>query len=168
MKKIKITIGMIIAIFLNVALMGIGSLASGPLDGQIVEESLLTSESKSSDERPLVVQEGEVVPYGVYLSSGASEITDRGNWVVYISGQTYCNKTSDKVQVFLYLEKLTNGGWTTIKNHSNTVYNTYSAYSGISFSVQKGYYYRVRGLHIAQKGSTTESCTTYTHGIYIS
>lgn len=69
MKKIKITIGMIIAIFLNVALMGIGSLASGPLDGQIVEESLLTSESKSSDERPLVVQEGEVVPYGVYLSS---------------------------------------------------------------------------------------------------
>ena len=152
MKKIKITIGMIIAIFLNVALMGIGSLASGPLDGQIVEESLLTSESKSSDERPLVVQEGEVVPYGVYLSSGASEITE----------------TSDKVQVFLYLEKLTNGGWTTIKNHSNTVYNTYSAYSGISFSVQKGYYYRVRGLHIAQKGSTTESCTTYTHGIYIS
>lgn len=46
MKKIKITIGMIIAIFLNVALMGIGSLASGPLDGQIVEESLLTSEVK--------------------------------------------------------------------------------------------------------------------------
>ena len=47
MKKIKITIGMIIAIFLNGALMGIGSFASGPLDGQIVEESLLTSESKS-------------------------------------------------------------------------------------------------------------------------
>ena len=46
MKKIKITIGMIIAIFLNVALMGIGSLASGPLDGQIVEESLFDKRVK--------------------------------------------------------------------------------------------------------------------------
>ena len=33
--------------------------------------------------------------------------------------------------------------------------------------VSKGYYYRVKGTHIAKKGSTTESCTTCTSAIYI-
>ena len=63
---------------------------------------------------------------------------------------------------------LSNGGWSTIKMHSNTAYNTYVVYAGVSFSVPKGYYYRVKGAHYAKKGGVTESTTTCSSGIYIS
>ena len=52
--------------------------------------------------------------------------------------------------------------------HSNTAYNTYVVYAGVSFSVPKGYYYRVKGAHYAKKGGVTESTTTCSSGIYIS
>ena len=143
--------------------------AAGPLDGQVIDGSLFTSDESAFDEKPLVLENpfGQITPYGTYLSNGVSGITDKGGGVVYISGQTNCYRVSDSVQVNLYLEKLSNGGWSTIQTHSNTGYNTYKINAGVSFYVSKGYYYRVRGSHIAKKGSTVESCTTCTSAIYI-
>ena len=88
--------------------------------------------------------------------------------MILMKKQTNCYRTSDKVQVHLYLEKLTNSGWTTVQTHSNVAYNTYKVDAGISYSVSRGYYYRVRGSHTAKKGMIIESCTTCTSAIYIS
>ena len=166
MKKV---IKYLFAILLVLSLNSIGVSANGPLDGQVIDGSLLTSDESAMDERPLLSENSTngIVPYGTYLSNGASEITNQGNGVVYVSGRTYCYRNSDKVQIYLYLQKLTNNGWTTIKTHSNVAYNTHVVSTGLSFSVAKGYYYRVKGTHIAKKGSTVESCNTCTNAIYI-
>lgn len=160
----------LLAIIFVLSLNGVYVKAAGPMDGEVIDGSLLTSESSASDEKPLMLENGnfnEAIPYGTYLSSGAVDIVNRGNGVVYVSGDTYCYRVSDTVQVTLYLERLTNGGWSTYKTHTKTVYNAYVASTGLSFSVPKGYYYRVKGAHVAKKGSAIESCVTCTSGLYI-
>ena len=157
---------LLMLILLNVCC--INGIAAGPLDGKVVDGSLLTSEESASDEKPLVeISNDLLIPFGTYLSTGISEIKNKGNGIVYISGNTSCYRDSDKVQVFLYLERLSNGGWTTVKTQSNVAYDTYKVSTAMGFAVAKGYYYRVKGTHIAKKGSTTESCTTCTSAIYI-
>ena len=159
----------IVSVFFVSNMLLLNTKASGPMDGQIIDGSLLTSEKSAFDEQPLVVEgtENGIIPYGTYLSNGVSGITDQGGGVVYISGITNCHRTSDKVQVYLYLEKLTNNGWSTIKTHSNVAYNTYKVNTGMNFLVQKAIIIGVRGAHTAKKGSTIESCTTCTSAIYI-
>lgn len=164
MKKIK----KIFAFFLTLICLNlcfVEGIAAGPLDGQVIDGSLLTSEESAFDEKPLLPEnpfEEGIMPYGTYLSNGISGITDQGGGVVYVSGHTNCYQTSDKVQVYLYLEKLSNGGWSTIRTHSNAASNTYQVSAGINYLVQKGYYYRVKGTHLAKKGSKVESCITCT------
>ena len=170
MKKTKNLFLLVLAIMFFANLTVISGKAQGPLDGEIVDGSLLTSDESAFDEKPLILQnslEGDIIPFGTYLSNGISGITDKGGGVVYVSGHTNCNRTSDKVQVYLYLERLGNSGWGTVKTHSNIAYNAYKVSAGVSFYVSKGYYYRVRGTHIAPTGSTVESCTTCTSAIYI-
>ena len=169
MGKSKFRNSIIFFLLLVTIMNGMVSRAAGDLDGKIVDGSLLTSESEASDTKELVPEETpEILPYGVYLSNGISTIVDKGNGVVYVCAETFCNKISDEVYGKVYLERLTNSGWSTIKTHSNTSYNTNYVSAGMSFSVAKGYYYRVRGYHYAKKGSQLESTSTCTSGIYIS
>lgn len=170
MKKVKPFLKMIMMFTLILCINSICGKASGPLDGQVIDGSLLTSGTVASDEQPLVLENLEdnaIVPYGTYLSNGAAEITNSGNGVVYVSGSTYCYRVSDKVDITLYLERLTNSGWSTYKTHHSVAYNTHVVSTGLYFAVPTGYYYRVKGAHVAKKGSTIESCTTCTSGIYI-
>ena len=146
------------------------SKASGPMDGQIIDGSILTDNDSASDTRDLIPEnpfDGEIVPYGIYLSNGSSSIKNEGNGIVYITGGTYCYRISDTVYVKLYLERLSNGSWSSVQTHSHTEYGNHYAYTGVSFSVKKGYYYRVRGYHYAQKGSTLESVFTCTNALFI-
>ena len=170
MKRIKNVLFIILGMVLFSGYLSMDGKAAGPLDGQVIDGSLLTSDESAFDEQPLVIQNplgGGIAPFGTYLSNGISGITYKGGGIVYVSGYTNCYRTSDKVQVYLYLERLTNGGWSTIRTHSNVSYNTYKVSADISYMVTKGYYYRVKGTHIAKKGSTVESCTTCTSAIYI-
>ncbi|MBD9013578.1 MAG: hypothetical protein EGR15_03065 [Lachnospiraceae bacterium] len=158
----------IVSLLVSCFLFGIVSNAEEWHDGMVVDGSLLTSDLEASDTQELHAQVGGIIePYGIYLSNGVSTITNKGNGVVYVLGETFCNKTSDKVYAKVYLERLSNGGWSTIKTHSSTSYNTYYTAAGVSFSVAKGYYYRVKGYHTAEKNGKLESTFTYTSGIYI-
>ena len=170
MKKIKKSFVFILSCLMLWMIGNINIKAAGPMDGMIIDGSLLTSEESATDTKPLLpensIDEG-VIPDGNYLSSGTVSIANEGGGTVYISGQTCCYKTCDNVKVCLYLQKLSNGSWHTIQSQPYTTYNTYFAQNGIYFAVQKGYYYRVRGGHSATKGSSTESTTTCSNGIYI-
>lgn len=170
MKKIRLSVIMVFCMTLIFSMCQIVGNAAGPLDGQTVDGSLLTSDSEASDEQPLVPAnpfEGGIVPYGTYISSGTANIQKEGNYGVYISGATYCYKTSDQVEVNLYLQKLSNGSWNTVQIQTHKAYDTYYTSVGVGFAVQKGYYYRVQGSHLARKGDIVETCTTCTGAVYV-
>lgn len=170
MKKSRKVIAFLFSFLLVFSLMGTVIEASGPMDGQVVDGSILTSEKQVFETKDLVPENpfnNDIMPYGTYLSNGTAGITDKGGGVVYISGETYCYRYSDEVFVELYLQRLSNGSWNTIKTQSSIEYNTYAAYASMSFLVLKGYYYRVVGAHYAKKGNKVESVTTCTNGIYI-
>lgn len=137
---------------------------------KIVDGSVLTNDVESKDEKELTLltpSDDGISLYGVHLGRGISYIQNRGNGVVYISGETYGNHTCDTISVSLYLERLVNGSWQTVSSRSHTASNTYYTSYGIPLAVKTGYYYRVRGLHIAVKNGVTESTTTATSGLYI-
>ena len=172
MKKVKTHFFIALCFIMAVTFYKVNSKASGPLDGQMIDGSLLTSESQVEDTKPLLPdstdeREDGIMPFGTYLSNGTAALVNKGGGTVYIAGETYCYRVSDVVKVNLYLEQLSNGSWHTVQSRPYTAYNTYVASSGIYFAVSKGYYYRVRGYHSAQKGSTYESTSTCTNGIYI-
>lgn len=170
MKRERGRLCLILSMLLIIVLSSVNVNAAGPLDGQVIDGTLLTSESSVSDEQPLVPEnpfdEGAST-YGTYLSSGAVNLSDEGSGTIYMSGETYCNRTSDSVQVNLYLDRLINGSWSTYKTAYHTEYDTYYAHRGLYMAVPKGYYYRLRGGHVATTGSKTESTTTCTRSIYI-
>ena len=106
--------------------------------------------------------------YGEYLSYGTSAIKNLGAGNVNFNGDTICYRESDVVVVALSLQRMVGGNWRTYTTITGTEYNTWSASVGTTISVPKGYTYRVKGVHTAQKGSTVNSITTYTAGVYIS
>jgi len=156
-----------------ITILVVGSLtagAAGPMDGQIVDGTLLTSISEVSDERELVpggIIEDGITPYGDYLSRGIVYLGDEGSGLVWMSGETICYETSEVVRVNLYLDRLVNGSWSTYKTHYSTQENTYYANVGLYMAVPKGYYYRLRGYHSAWKNGVLENITTGTSGMYI-
>ena len=144
--------------------------AAGPMDGQVVDGTLLTSVAETSDEQVLVpggIIEDGVTPYGNYLSRGIAYLGDEGTGLVWMSGETVCYEISEIVRVNLYLDRLVNGSWITHKTDYFTQENTYYAHNGLYMSVPKGYYYRLRGYHSAMKNGKTETTTTCTDGLYI-
>ena len=106
--------------------------------------------------------------YGQYLSYGSSGIANLGAGRVNFYGDTVCYRESDVVVVALTLQRLVNGYWRSYSTITGTAYNTFTTSTGTTITVPKGYYYRVKGVHTAQKGSTVDSTTTYTDGVYIS
>ena len=87
MKKTKNLFLLVLAIMFFANLTVISGKAQGPLDGEIVDGSLLTSDESAFDEKPLILQnslEGDIIPFGTYLSNGISGITDKGGGVVYV------------------------------------------------------------------------------------
>lgn len=140
-------------------------------DGDIIDGSILTHENSAKDTKPLAPEnysdDQGISLYGDYLASGSVLISDEGNGVVYISGDTSCLSTCDKVSVNIYLERLVNGSWQTVSSRSHTAKNTYYTSYGVSLAVRKGYYYRVTGSHSVTHNGRTESTSTATDAIYI-
>ena len=130
--------------------------------GEIVDGSVLTNETEA--------EYGEYSrARGTYLASGIGRIANLGGRQVRISGSTNCYRTSDEVRVSLTLQRLEGGSWvSTGLTATGTSYNSFEVSAGDTFSVSGGYYYRVYGSHTAKKGSTTETCTSYSNGIWVS
>ena len=105
---------------------------------------------------------------GAYLSSGRSSITRTSNSLISISGNTIATQTCDKVRLTLYVERSTSysTGYSTYKSYSYSADNAYTLGKEISnISVERGYYYRVTGVHSVTEGSTTETTNSVTNPI---
>lgn len=73
----------------------------------------------------------------------------------------------DKLLLKMRLQRYANGYWEDVKTFTDTKYNDSLLAKSYNVSVTKGYYYRVKAACIAYKGSTTESKTPMTNGIWI-
>lgn len=160
MKKYILGVVTVLVMAFCANLTGIQVKAAGPRDGEIVDGSLLTSDLESIDRFGSVSR-------GIFLAMGMSMISNQKNGLIYIGGETYCHKTSDRVKVYLYLERLVGDAWEPVINQNKTENNTYFVGNGVYLTVDTGTYYRIRGSHIAIFENESEACYTVTNGIYI-
>ena len=135
--------------------------AADELLGTVVDGSVLTDGSEA---------ESVVYPRqrGSYISSGSGRVTIAGTGSVTVSGSTTAYQNVDKIKVTLYLQRLVNGSWvhvTTLGPKTN--YNTNYVSNSKTYSVARGYYYRVYGGHTVIENGSSEALTSYTNGVWV-
>ena len=135
--------------------------AANELLGTVVDGSVLTDDMEAED---------TVYPRqrGSYLSSGSGHIVLAGTGKVTISGNTAAYQNVDEIKVTLYLQRLENGQWVHVATLGpKTNYNTNYVSNSKTYSVTRGYYYRVTGGHTVIKGSKSEALTSATNALWV-
>jgi len=128
--------------------------------GKVVDGSKLTNESMSEDIQTTVTR-------GNILNQGVAKITDLGNSTVNVYGSATAFVVCDRIMMKLTLQRYSGGTWYNVQTFEDTNYNASTLTKSYNVSVAGGYYYRVKGACQAKKGSTTESKTPTTDGIWI-
>lgn len=130
--------------------------------GAVVDGSLLTTES--------VVQDlASVLTRGNILADGTVQLANLGGRVLGIAGTTNCHKICDQVICNVYLEQLNEetGVWNFYESWNSNDTNVYAHTVYYEYKVEGGHWYRLSGGHIAIKGTTVESISTVTDGIWV-
>lgn len=105
---------------------------------------------------------------GAYLLNGRSTIGRADNTHIHISGNTKATQTCDKVILTLYVERSTSysTGYGNYKTYSYSAEDVYKLTKEISnIAVERGYYYRVKGVHSVTEGSVIETTDSVTDPI---
>lgn len=105
---------------------------------------------------------------GAYLGNGTSSITREDSTHINISGCTNATQTCDNVKLVLYVERSTSyatgyGNYKTYTYNAEDVYQLVKEISNIK--VDRGYYYRVKGVHSVTEGNVTETTNSVTDPI---
>lgn len=127
-----------------------------------VSHTYTTTEDFSSDDWQVDLR-------GAYLLSGTSSITKEDATHANISGNTNATRTCDNVILTLYLERSTSygTGYGTYKTYHYTANNVYQLGKEISnIPVERGYYYRVKGVHQVTHNGVTECTDSVTNPIH--
>ncbi len=129
--------------------------------GTVVDGSLLTDEMSAESNVSSLAR-------GTILNNGTGRISIKGARTINAGGTTTAYRTVDRIAVNLFVQKLTGNTWVNaVTVPSKTLYNTYHVSQSQNYTVSGGYYYRVRGNHIAVDGEIYESTTSATDGIWI-
>ena len=126
-----------------------------------VSHAYTTTEDFASDE-------WSVAQRGAYLGSGVSSIARADSTHINISGSTNAMQTCDKVRLTLYVEQSESyaTGYYTYKTYTFSADNVYQLAKAVSnITVERGYYYRVKGVHSVTEGSVTETTNSVTNPI---
>jgi len=91
-----------------------------------------------------------------YISSAKTVLTISSSGYATVENRLSCNSNVDQITVSTYLQKYSNGSWTTVKHWTDTV-NDDSYVGGHSRYVVSGYNYRARTYFYAYDGSNSES-----------
>lgn len=159
MKGIKKIFSMLLCLAMCMTFVSMNAEASGNRDGEIVDGTLLTSKTNA-------MGTWEDKARGTYLQSAYSSI-DGNNGNITMYGQTLCSRICDTVELNLYIERLVGQSWVGVTQRYVTSNNSSSASYGTSIAVLRGSYYRIRGNHVAIKGSIRESKTSLSNSIYV-
>lgn len=135
--------------------------AADELLGTVVDGSVLTDEAEAKS---------TVYPRqrGSYLSSGSGQVTIAGTRKVTVAGSTSAYQKVDKIKLTLYLQRLENGSWVHVLTMGpKTAYNSNYVSNTRTYSVAGGYYYRVTGAHTIIEGSTSETISSASNGVWV-
>lgn len=155
MKKL---LGLLLSMTLLVASFGISANAEAAVYPKGTH-TYVTTEDYASDEWSADVR-------GAYLNTGVSVIAREGVNKINISGSTTATRTCDKVYLTLCVERSTSyaTGYSTYKTYDFSAENVYQLVKGISnITVERGYYYRVYGVHVVTENGVTEATDTVTN-----
>lgn len=103
---------------------------------------------------------------GAYLGSGSSSIARKDSTHINIAGTTTATMKADKLCLTLYVErsKSYSTGYTTYKYYDYSISDEFELAKAISnIYVERGYYYRVKGVHSVTEGKTTETTDSVTN-----
>lgn len=126
-----------------------------------VTHSYISTEDFASDE-------WSIAQRGAYLLNGTSAISRPDNTHINISGNTNATQTCDKVRLTLFVEQSESyaTGYTTYRSYSYSADNVYQLGKEISgIKVERGYYYRVKGVHSVTENGITETTDSVTDPI---
>lgn len=135
--------------------------AADELLGTVVDGSVLTDKTDV---------ESVAYPWlrGSYLSSGSGRLAIAGTGSVTLIGSTSAYQVVDEIKVTLRLQRLENGKWVHVLTMGpRTAYNSNYVSNSRTYSVARGYYYRVTGSHTVIEGGRPESTTSATDGIWV-
>lgn len=105
---------------------------------------------------------------GAYLMDGIGIIVRADSTHVHIGGDTDATRVCDKLYLSLYLERSKSyaTGYSTYREYDYTAENAYAISKEISnIKVERGYYYRVKGVHAVQHNGTMEVTDSVTDPI---
>ena len=105
---------------------------------------------------------------GAYLGNGTSTIARADSTHINISGATNASQRCDKVILTLYVEQSSSyaTGYSTYKTYHYTAEDVYQLVKAVSnIKVDKGYYYRVAGVHSVTHNGVTETTDSVTDPI---
>lgn len=157
MKKI---LSLVLCVLLSAGCFGMGARAEEATYPK-VSHVYTTTEDFASDE-------WTVDQRGAYLGNGTSSITRTSSTKISISGATNATRTCDKVVLTLFVERSGSyaTGYSTYKTYSYSDEDVYQVAKEISnITVEKGYYYRVTGVHSVTHNGVTETTDSVTDPI---
>lgn len=132
--------------------------AAGILDEVTKEETL----ENSAEDTKYSMLRGNILNYGNV------KLTELSSNSINIYGLTQCHTKCDDVYLSLYLERKVDGYYGTYKSWDFSKTDATSLSKSLVVAVPSGYYYRVRAYHAASdSGSSKESVTTLTSGVYV-
>lgn len=105
---------------------------------------------------------------GAYLADGIGIIARADDNHVHIGGDTDATRVCDEVYLGLYLErsKSYSTGYSTYKYYDYAEKNVYAISKEISnIKIERGYYYRVKGVHIVKHNGVVETTDSVTNPI---
>lgn len=160
MKKNRKIISLILSLVLLISV-GVNAKAAGFDElGKVVDGSKLINENKSTVSL-------ENIGKGNILNKGVASVANNGNGEVNVYGAVLAGVVCDKLVLKMTLQRYTDGAWRYVQDFSYTKYNDSMLTKSYDVPVAKGYYYRVKAACLAYKGSTVESKTPMTDGIWI-
>ena len=157
MKKL---LSLVLCVLLSVGCFGVNTFAQEATYPRVSHVYTTTDDFASDD--------WSVDQRGTYLNNGMSSITREDSTHINISGATNATRSCDKVILTLYVEQSSSyaTGYSTYKTYHYTADNVYQLAREVSnIKVDKGYYYRVKGVHSVTEGSVTETTNSVTNPI---
>lgn len=151
-------------------LMSVNAYATEPVEGQIIDGSVLTHEEQTEITELFNWNFNDldgVVPFGNYYAAGSCGIAKQSSSSAYFTATTECHVKCNTVKVEVTLQRLENSTWNYVTSRSNTASNAYKATVSDTVTVKSGYYYRVISTHSATKNGTTETGAVTGKSIYI-
>lgn len=97
-----------------------------------------------------------------YLKSSATAVISNANASITVSSNTEAKAAVSEISVLIQLQEWSGSSWVNLIPTANAVkYNSLSASGTLTRYSKPGYYYRVKTIHTAKQGSTTEQVTEY-------